>query len=134
MAMGGLRKAQLFQRNIQLQPGLQAFSLGPQRRRFTFQRSDLAGRGIQLFRQTSPFTGFLQEFRIGNLLLLGEQRILRPVLDQELEHRTGLIQLGTDSFRPGQGLAPGFRFQHDAAVLLQGQQQGIAIGFQGIER
>ena len=134
MAVGRLREAQLFQGDIQLQPGLQAFGLGPERRRFTFQGSDLTGCGIQLFRQPFPFPGFLQEIRIGNLLLLGEQGILRPVLDQELEHRTGLIQLGADSLGPGQGPAPGFRFQHDAAVFLQGQQQGIAIGFQGIER
>ena len=134
MTVGGFRKAQLFQRNIQLQPGLQAFGLGPEGRRFALQRSDLAGRGIQLFCQTFSFSGFLQEIRIGDLFLLGEQGIFSPVLDQELEHCPGLIQLGADSFGPGQRLAPGFQFQHDAAVFLQGQQQSIAIGFQCVER
>ncbi len=103
-------------------------------RRFTLQRSNLAGCSIQLFRQALSFAGFLQEIRIGDLLLLGEQGIFGPVLDQELEHCPGLIQLGADSFGPGKRLAPGFRFQHDTAVFLQGQQQSIAIGFQGVER
>lgn len=47
MAAGGFRKAQLFQGDVQFQPGIQAFRLGPKGRRFTFQGSDLAGGGIQ---------------------------------------------------------------------------------------
>ena len=98
MAAGGFRKAQLFQGNVQFQPGIQAFRLGPEGRRFTFQGSDLAGGGIQFFRQLPAFLGLFQEIPIGNGFFLGKQGILGTILDQELEHLTGFIQLGADFF------------------------------------
>ena len=98
MAAGGFRKAQLFQGNVQFQPRVQAFRLSPESCRLTFQRGNLAGGGIQFFRQLPAFLGLFQEISIRNGFFLGKQGILGTVLDQELEHLAGFIQLGTDLF------------------------------------
>ena len=65
---------------------------------------------------------------------MGEQGTFGPVLHHKAQSLPGLIQLGTDFFGTLQGFAVLFRFQHDTAIFLQGQVQGIAIRLQRVQR